>query len=298
VLALCTHDTIEGKILQPTLAGKDMNPYIKYRILCIILLQVVTTGSGFAGSVDLDEAVKKYYAGHPLEAVEMIKPRALSGDVEAQYLLGNIIYGLSKDERFSSVGDPLRWYKMAAEQGSAEANNSIGIVYYNKWIQSRKTKDADNAIVYFQKAVDLGYEKAQSTMNQLLDQRQAGRQKKQTLIYTNSSFNHKPGPPEKQASGVKQSPEEIRTVDQAVQSLELTNDLIANAERIESLINQLIDDGILDDASESRGQRPDESAILRLLGDFESTDELFTQLIKLINNLKSVDNFDRNPRSE
>ena len=273
-----------------------MTPYIKCRILDIVLMQIVTTGSSFAGSTDLDNAVKRYYAGYPLQAVEMIKPLAMSGDVDAQYLLGNIIYGLSNDSRFSSVGDPVKWYTMAAEQGSPQATYAIGMVYYNDWIQSREAKDADQAMVFFQKAGELGYEKAQSSMNQLVEQRQRGSEQKQSLTYTNSSFNHKPVAPEKLTSAVKQSPEGIKTVDQAVKSLELTNDLIANAAKIESMINQLIDGGILGDAAEIRGQRPDESAILKLLGDYESTDELFTDLIQLINNLRSVGDFDRASR--
>jgi hypothetical protein len=45
----------------------------------------------------MDEAVKRYYAGFPEEAISMIKPLALSGNVDAQYLLGNILYSLSKE---------------------------------------------------------------------------------------------------------------------------------------------------------------------------------------------------------
>jgi len=275
-----------------------MNSYFGCRTLGIILLQIAAISSSFAGSIDMDKAVKKYYAGYPLQAVEMLKPMAMSGDVDAQYLLGNIIYGLSTDSRFSDLGDPVKWYRMAAGQGSPQANYAIGIVYYNNWIQSRKAIDADNAIVSFQKAIDLGYEKAQGTMNQLVEQRQSGRKQNQTLTYTNSSFSHKPSAPDKKTSAVKQPPEKIKTVDQAVKSLELTNDLIANAAKIESLINQLIDNGILGNASEIRGQRPDESAILRLLGDYESTDALFTDLIQLINSLSSVGDLDRTAQSE
>jgi hypothetical protein len=115
----------------------------------------------------MDEAVKRYYAGFPEEAISMIKPLALSGDVDAQYLLGNIFYSLSKEGKITDIDDPVKWYKMAAEQNSAAANYALGAIFQNKWKKSRDKKQAANAIIYYQIAVELGYSKAQQPLNRI-----------------------------------------------------------------------------------------------------------------------------------
>ncbi len=124
-------------------------------------------GSVAIGAPEIDEAVKKYYGGFPDEAISMIKPMALAGDVDAQYLLGNILYSLSKTEKYNDIDDPVKWYEMAAEQNSAVANYALGVIFHNKWIKSRDKKDAATAVIYYQRAADLGYKKAQAPLNKV-----------------------------------------------------------------------------------------------------------------------------------
>ena len=97
----------------------------------------------------------------------MMKPLALSGDVNAQYLLGNILYGLSETKNFSDLDGPIKWYRMAAEQDSAAANYALGVIFHNKWSESRDKQEAATAIIYYQKAADLGYKKAQVPLNRV-----------------------------------------------------------------------------------------------------------------------------------
>lgn len=144
-----------------------MDNFIKIILKMFITLTLVVSFSVAADTKTIDEAVKKYYAGFPDEAISLMKPLALSGDVNAQYLLGNILYGLSKTKNFSDKDGPMKWYKMAAAQDSAAANYALGVIFHNKWSKSRDEREAATAIVYYQKATELGYKKAQVPLNRV-----------------------------------------------------------------------------------------------------------------------------------
>ena len=63
--------------------------------LCLALLLNLTANSPAMAADVVDDAIKRYYAGYPAEAIEMLRPIASAGDAGAQYLLGNILYTLS-----------------------------------------------------------------------------------------------------------------------------------------------------------------------------------------------------------
>lgn len=144
-----------------------MNNFIKIVLKGLISFTLIASCSVAADTKEIDEAVKKYYAGFPDEAISMLKPVALSGDVDAQYLLGNILYSLSKTGNFGEIDDPVKWYKMAAAQKSVGANYALGIIFHDKWRKSRNKQEAANAIVYYQRAVESGFNKAQSSLNRI-----------------------------------------------------------------------------------------------------------------------------------
>ena len=125
-----------------------MDNFIKIILKKVIALTLVASFSVAADTKTIDEAVKRYYAGFPDEAISMMKPLALSGDENAQYLLGNILYGLSKTKNFSDIDSPIKWYRMAAEQDSAAANYALGVIFHNKWRESRDKKEASTAIIF------------------------------------------------------------------------------------------------------------------------------------------------------
>jgi hypothetical protein len=135
-----------------------------------------------ADTQQLNQAVNKYYAGFTDEAIDMIEPLARAGDVDAQYLLGNILYSLSNTGKFDEVDDSVKWYKMAAAQKSLGANYALGAVFHNRWLKSRKNGDAAMAIVYYQNAVDLGYKKAQTPLTTILSRSRVSRQQAETLV--------------------------------------------------------------------------------------------------------------------
>ncbi len=120
------------------------------------------------GDKEIDVALEKYYSGSPLEAISLLEPLASSGDLEAQYLLGNILYSLSQTGNYEDIDDPVKWYKMASEQDSPEADYAIAAIYHNKWLESRNEEEAATAITYYLRAVERGYEKAKVPLDKLM----------------------------------------------------------------------------------------------------------------------------------
>ncbi len=137
--------------------------------------------------VEIDRAVKKYYAGYPYQAIAMIRPVALSGDAKAQYLLGNILYSLSNSDGFLITEDPVKWYKMAAAQEYPEANYTLGTIYQNIWINSDDKTDLGMAISYYEQADKFGHKTAKISLNKLKPMAKSSK-KIESLNYTNSSF--------------------------------------------------------------------------------------------------------------
>ena len=133
----------------------------------LLPLILMVSCSVAAASKEINEAVKQYYAGNPEEAIEMLKPLAYADNVEAQYLLGNIFYTLSQSGKYDFIDEAVSWYEMAAKQNIAAANYALGAIFQNKWLKSRSREDAANAIVNYQKAVDLGDNKARSYLTKM-----------------------------------------------------------------------------------------------------------------------------------
>jgi hypothetical protein len=160
------------------------NKFIKQLLKCLIpaFLTVSFSVAIAANTKEMDEAVKRYYAGYPDEAISMIKPLALSGDVDAQYLLGNILYSLSEKGKLSTIEDPVKWYKMAAEHNSADAVYALGVIFHNRWSKSHNKKEAANAIIYYQNAVELGSIKAQEPLSKVISRSGISLQKAEAFI--------------------------------------------------------------------------------------------------------------------
>ena len=157
------------------------NYLIRLLLKCLIPAILMVSSAVAANTEEMDEAVNKYYAGYPDEAISMIKPLALSGNVDAQYLLGNILYSLSEDGKLSTSDDPVKWYKMAVEQNSADAAYALGAIFHNRWIKSRDKKDAANAIVYYQDAAELGSQKSHEPLKKVISRSGISLQKARAL---------------------------------------------------------------------------------------------------------------------
>lgn len=253
-----------------------MNINIRNLSIRLVPVLLLLSNSPFAGPTELDRAVKKYYAGYPVQAINIIKPMAISGDAEAQYLLGNIFYGLSKSESSLAVENPVKWYEMAAEQDSAPASYALGVIYNNRWVKSSDQKEAELAKMYYQKALGLGYKQAEAALHKLTEHNQSN-SKSTSLVYTNESFNNT----QKSSIKPKDIPNSVVTRDVTTE-FKLSDNPVADLMKLQTLLSQLINDKSNNDFG------LDESTISTLLSGFDSTDKLVTDVVKLLSELRSA----------
>ena len=69
----------------------------KKRVTGSLVALLLTVSGNFAlAGAELNKAVQLYYEGKPEEAISAIRSLAEAGDAEAQYTLGNILYGLAE----------------------------------------------------------------------------------------------------------------------------------------------------------------------------------------------------------
>jgi len=181
-----------------------MNKIIQIALKGLISVTLIASCSVAADTKAIDEAVKKYYAGFPDEAISMLKPVALSGDADAQYLLGNILYSLSKTGKFGEIDDPVKWYKMAAAQKSVGASYALGVIFHDKWRKSRDKNEAATAIVYYQRAVESGYKKAQTSLNRIKSRSGISQPEAATLVKLQEATSVPESAPEVQAPDSEQ----------------------------------------------------------------------------------------------
>jgi hypothetical protein len=169
-----------------------MDRTIKQIFKGLIPVLLMVSNSVVASPVELNNAIQIYYAGLPHQAISLIKPLALSGDSDAQYLLGNILYSLSKTNKLDDAEDPVEWYKMAAVQGSPDANYALGVIFHNNWVKSQRQQDIAIAIFYYEKAVELGVEDAQAHLSSLKSRYTTSNKVQKTSKSSSSTGRTKP----------------------------------------------------------------------------------------------------------
>jgi hypothetical protein len=241
-------------------------------------------GSLSAGSPVLDQALEKYYAGYPREAVGMLEPLAVAGDVDAQYLLGNLLYTLTQSGQFEVAGDPVKWYRLAALQGAARAAYALGAIYNNRWLQSRRDEDLGLAESWYRQAQGLGDDRARTALDKLATHKKT-RGKAPSLTYSNESFgNKRQSPPAAQAAppaAAKQA-QQTATLADVLAGLQAVEDPEVDTQKLKALLNQLEGTEQADTSGAAM------ATLKQMLGSFESTDELFADLLKLIGHLEAA----------
>lgn len=112
--------------------------------------------SNMALATPFDNAMNAYNQGDFVNAIQVAKPIAESGDSAAQYLLG-VMYlngeGVVKDYKQAYI-----WLKKSAEQGRGAAQYNLGIMYKRG---NGVTQDNNTASKWFRKAADQGISAAQ-----------------------------------------------------------------------------------------------------------------------------------------
>ena len=171
----------------------EMYHCLPAKLICLFALLSCLIGNLSASPLDLEQATEKYHAGDPERAIAILKPLALQGDLQAQNLLGNIIYGLSVASPSKTSEDPKKWYQMASAQGSPEASYALGVIHDNHWLRTKREEDALLAEHYYQQALDRGYSKAEAPLMRIAAHNQSMRQGR-SLKYDDSSFSQQREP--------------------------------------------------------------------------------------------------------
>lgn len=112
-----------------------------------------------------DEGSSAFNRGDYATALRQLRPAADQGSAEAQTLLG-IMYnkGLGVPRDFN---EGARWTRMAADQGNAKAQYNLGILHLSG---EGAPMLPDYAMQWFVKAADQGYAKAQYNIGVLYHQ--------------------------------------------------------------------------------------------------------------------------------
>ena len=103
-----------------------------------------------------------YDQGKYAEAIEWFRKAAEQGYAEAQNDLGYMYR--SGEGVTQNYAEAVRWYARAAEQGHTTAQNNLGNMYYNGY---GVNKDYAEALKLYRKAADKGNEKAQFNMGNM-----------------------------------------------------------------------------------------------------------------------------------
>ncbi len=260
------------------------------------------SGNLSAGSKDIDQAINRYHAGQSGQAITILKPLAMSGNIEAQILLGNITYAQSKLDPMNSTDNPLEWYMMAAEQGSPEASYALGAIYHNNWLLSQQQDDANKAEYFYQQALDRGYTKAEGPLMKMAARNHATR-KSSSISYSNSSFDDKTEVHAKSEGNEprKNKPPEA-TIGALLEEFKPTGDTLFDTGKLEALIRQLSNEpgslnNPMNDAALTSGNWPDEAALVQLLISFGIDEDLAVELAKLPGHIDAASELGRSPGS-
>lgn len=95
---------------------------------CLILSAALLFGPGSARAQDYNAGMAAFEAGDFERAVGIWDPLALAGDATAQYSLGKI-YETGNMDLERDYGRAVEWYRLAAAQGVAAAQNNLGLMY-------------------------------------------------------------------------------------------------------------------------------------------------------------------------
>jgi hypothetical protein len=278
-------------------AGKRIRAgfMLKRRARCIAICRIALLscliGTLSASPPDLEQAAKAYHSGDSDAAIAILKPLALQGDLQAQNLLGNIIYGLSIANPSKTGEDPKKWYQMASAQGSPEASYALGAIHDNHWLRTTRKEDALLAEHYYQQALDRGYRKAEAPLMRIAAHNQATRQS-DSLKYSDSSFSKQRRSQDKPDQD-KVDRDLLEVLPQGgFAGMEMTGDPIADAAQLEALLQRLnaIAGGI--DLSQINSGGPDEAMLTAMLLNFGVSEDQAANLAKLLRQFMSTEKTD------
>jgi len=117
--------------------------------ICVAFLFFAVGPPVYAGSYE--DGVTAYDKGDYATAAREYRKAAEQGHADAQYILG-VMYNFGKGVP-ENYTEAIKWYRKAAEQGHADAQHNVGIMYY---LGLGVPQDDAKAIKWFRKAAVQG----------------------------------------------------------------------------------------------------------------------------------------------
>ncbi len=121
--------------------------------LMALLMLGALAGVAIAG--ELEDGIAAALRGDSAIAYQLLRPLADRGIAKAQLYLAGLYYGAQH------YADAARWYRKAADQGDAEAQNNLGIMYQEG---QGVPQDYAEALRLFRNAADQRYAAAQRSL--------------------------------------------------------------------------------------------------------------------------------------
>jgi TPR repeat protein len=106
-----------------------------------------------------DSGIKQYGEGHYTEALRLYQKAAEQGDAQAQFYLG-VMY-LNGQGVSQNDAKAVEWWQKATDQGNAYSQNNLGAMYSRG---RGVPQNYANAVVWYQKAADQGVIEAQNNL--------------------------------------------------------------------------------------------------------------------------------------
>jgi TPR repeat protein len=128
-----------------------------------ILVLAVSAFANTNSSLSVQEGIEMYRSGDCRSALRILRPYALNGHCEAQYILGEIY---ATCECFRESRDSLAWYMLAAEQNHPEAILEVA------WCYATGTgvrRDLGVAAEWYRRGAEIGLAEAQYTLASMYD---------------------------------------------------------------------------------------------------------------------------------
>ena len=127
-------------------------------IICLTL-NILLGSVGVSASADLQKGVVAFMSGDYATALREWKPLAEQGNADAQTYLG-VMYagGQGVPQDYKTA---VKWYKLAAEHGNALAQNYLGLMYRKGQGVPQNDK---TAVKWYKLAAGQGYANAQNNL--------------------------------------------------------------------------------------------------------------------------------------
>jgi len=137
---------------KPSTDGGMVRKIIPENILAALAVAVVIFGAIPAHAGELEDATAARERGDHAAALRLLRPLADKGDAVAQHNLGVGYFkgeGVTRDNQEAE-----KWFRLAAEQGHAGAQSSLGLM-------KLMSKDYNEALKWVQLSADQGYPPSQ-----------------------------------------------------------------------------------------------------------------------------------------